>query len=187
MFKGKWAQWGTVGCGHVPVPTSGPQTEAVGSHLDERSLCWRQVTAGDDGQEKPKPALAHVLALSYELVAPAGTGMTSFASSLGAWPGHSGGQRGGRACLADLGPSPSPASSLGWAPAAGSPGSLTRHVGVTSAGSPPLRGLRAIGDVRGRDGSGRAGRFLCRASLSVAAGASAPRCGPGRGASCPSG
>lgn len=142
MFKGKCAVglWGVV---MFLCPASGPQTEgAVGSHLDERSLCWRQVTAGDDGQGKPQASgpSPRPPALSYELVAPAGAGYDFVCflarcltdTRVDAW----------RVVLAWLTSAPltSPASSLGWAPAA-SPGSLTCHVGVTSAESLPRSGV----------------------------------------------
>ena len=140
------------------------------------------MTAGDDGQGKPQASgpSPRPPALSYELVAPAGAGYDFVCflarcltdTRVDAW----------RVVLAWLtsAPLPSPASSLGWAPAA-SPGSLTRHVGVTSAGSPPRSGVSCDWRCRGRDGSGRSRDGSCPRLTECGAGASAPRCGPGRG------
>ena len=139
MFKGKCAEWGcrVWSCSCSPHP--GPRWRELLDHVwTERSLCWRQVTTSDDGQEKPQAngPSPRPPALSYELIAPAGAGY-DFVHFLAR-------------CLTDTrvdvwrvilvwltsAPLPSPASSLGWAPAA-SPGSLGRHVGVTSVESLP--------------------------------------------------
>lgn len=133
MFKGKCAEWGcgVWSCSCSPRP--GPRRRELSGHV-----CWRRMTTSDDGQEKPQASgpSPRPAALSYELVAPAGAGYDFVRflarcltdTRVDAW----------RVVLAWLtsAPLPSPASSLGWAPAA-SPGSLGCHVGMTSAESLP--------------------------------------------------
>ena len=89
-------------------PPPGPRGRGLSGHVwIESSLCWRQVTAGDDGQEKSQASgpTPRQPTRSRELIAPAGAGYDrSLPCSVP--DRHSGGRMEGRACLADLSPSP---------------------------------------------------------------------------------